>query len=332
MQHKIKWNKICKKKYLSCVPGVDGTIHPWGFVLHYALGMDFPIHTRNTWNILIFLHTKAAQKFLNYSLETVHTHEDDLLSGRLTQCIDACVDPDNTRVSAKCQKDKVVSGAGEEIPQDRENMHVVLASLGVDQSVHDHCNIVHTRTDDLTCILFILIDSSIVLLRRLSRTDLVRQNRKSLHDCASHVGTKIRDTDPLMFALSALVFVMNLPAALLLSCYAFVPFFGFITSSHLGLKPKNIYFMIAADVFFLAPFVIIGSLALTDIINIHLSTTSIIVCYFILPLAYFVGWVTIVHYVVNKKIDCEYGIWSLPWYLWNTDYKLPVCCFTYPCV
>jgi len=32
-------------------------------MLHYALGMDFPIHTRNTWNILIILsknETKLA--------------------------------------------------------------------------------------------------------------------------------------------------------------------------------------------------------------------------------------------------------------------------------
>ena len=75
--------------------------------------------------------------------------------------------------------------------------------------------------------------------------------------------------------------------------------------------------MFVADVFCLVPFVIIGSLALTDIINFHLSTISIIVCFFILPLAYFVGWVTIVHYVVNKKIYCEYGMWSLPGYLWS---------------
>ena len=48
-----------QKKYLSCVSGVDGKIHPSGFVqqgggsrvtalLHEARGMDFPIHTRNT--------------------------------------------------------------------------------------------------------------------------------------------------------------------------------------------------------------------------------------------------------------------------------------------
>jgi len=30
--HRVKLNKICKKKYLSCVPGVDGKIHPSGFV------------------------------------------------------------------------------------------------------------------------------------------------------------------------------------------------------------------------------------------------------------------------------------------------------------
>jgi len=282
----------------------------------------------NWWPTMVeflFLKTKAAPKVLNYSLETVHTHDDDPLRRRLTQCLDAFVYPEKTRESTKCQTVKVVGGAGEENPQERENMHVVLASLGVDRGVYDHCNSVHTRADVLRCVLFILVDSGIVPFRRLSRTDLVRQKCKYLHDCASHVGTKIRDTDPLMFLLSSLVFLMNLPAALLVLCYAFVPFFGFIISSHLGIKPKNIYFMIVADVFFLLPFVISGSLALTDFINIHLSTTSIIVCFFILPLVYFVGWVTIVHYFVYNKIDCKYGIWSLPGYLWSTDYKLPVC-------
>jgi len=30
----IKWNKICKKKYLACVSGVDGKIHAEGVVQH----------------------------------------------------------------------------------------------------------------------------------------------------------------------------------------------------------------------------------------------------------------------------------------------------------
>ena len=290
---------------------------------------DNMAHFYNWWPTMVeflFLKTEAAPHSLNYSLETVHTHEDDQLPRRLTQCLDTFVDHDKAKACSKCQTVKVVGGAGEENPQKRENMHVVITSLGVDQSVYDHCNSVHTRADVLRCVLFILIDSGIVPLRRFSGKELVRQKCKALHQYASHVETKIRDTDPLMFLLSLLVFVMNLPAALLVLCYAFVPLFGFIGSLHLCIKPNNIYFMIAADVFFLPPFVIIGSLALTDLINIHLSTTSIIICFFLLPLAYFVGWVTIVHYVVNKKLDCEYGIWSLPGYLWSTDYKLPECC------
>ena len=275
----------------------------------------------------LFLQTKAAPNVLNYSLETVHTHEDDPLPRRLTQCLDAFVDHEKTRVSSKCQTVKVVGGAGEENPQTRENMHVVIASLGVDQSVYDQCNSVHTRADVLRCVLFLLIDSGIVSLRRFSGKELVSQEFKSLHDCTFHVVTKIRDTDSLMFVLSLLVFVMNLPAVLLVFCYSCVPVVGFIPSSHLGIKAENICFMIFADIFFLVPFVIIGSLALTDIINIHFSTTLIIVCFFILPLAYIVGWVTIVHHVVNNKIDCEYGIWSLPGHLWSTDYKMPDCCW-----
>ena len=61
MPHRVKWNKICKKKYISCVLGVDGKIHPEAVVQQAesppmrqeARGMDFSIHTRNTWRILI---------------------------------------------------------------------------------------------------------------------------------------------------------------------------------------------------------------------------------------------------------------------------------------
>ena len=51
-------------KYLSCVPGVDGNIHPEDWVqhsfvtalLHEDRGMDFPIHIRNTWKILVLTY------------------------------------------------------------------------------------------------------------------------------------------------------------------------------------------------------------------------------------------------------------------------------------
>jgi len=101
----------------------------------------------------LFLHTKTAQKVLNYSLETVHTHEDDPLPRRLTQCLDAFVDPDKTKArSTKCQTVKVVGDAGEENPLEQENMHVLIVSLGVDRSVYDHCNSVHTRAELLRCV------------------------------------------------------------------------------------------------------------------------------------------------------------------------------------
>jgi len=88
-------------------------------------------------------------------------------------------------------------------------MHVVITSLGVDRCVYDQCNSVHTRADVLRCVLFTLIDSGIVPLRRFSRKELLRQMCKSLHACASHVVTKIRNTEPVMFLLSLLVFLMN---------------------------------------------------------------------------------------------------------------------------
>jgi len=186
-------------------------------------------HFYTWWPIMVeflFLKAKVAPKVLNYSLEAVHTHEDDQLPRRLTQCLDAFVDPDKTKAGSTCQTVKVIGGAGDENPLTRENMHVVIASLGVDQSVYDHCNSVHTRADVLRCVLFILIDSEIVPCRRLSRKELVRQKCKSLHNCSAHVVNKVRDIDPMMFLLSSLVFVMNLPAALLISCYAFFPIFG----------------------------------------------------------------------------------------------------------
>ena len=72
---------------------------------------------------------------------------------------------------------------------------------------------------------------------------------------------------------------------------------------------------------------IVGSLALADINYIDLSTTLMIFCFFVLPMAYCVGWLTIVHYLVIKRLDCKYGIWSLPGHLWSTYYKLPDCCW-----
>ena len=68
--------------------------------------------------------TEAASKILNYSLETVHTHEDNQLPRRLTQCLDAFVDPDKTKASKRCQTVKVVGGAGDENPQKKPGKHV----------------------------------------------------------------------------------------------------------------------------------------------------------------------------------------------------------------
>ena len=266
----------------------------------------------NWWPTLVeflFLKTKAASKVLNYSLENVRSHEDDQLPRRLTQCLDAFVDPDKTNASTKCQTVKVVGGYGEENPQTQENLHVVLASFRVDRSLYDRCNSVHTRAEVLRCVLFILIDSGIVPLRRFSRTDLVRQKRQ------------------LMFLISSFVFVMNIPAALLVFCYAFVPIVGFIISLHPVFKADILCFMIIFYLFFfLVPFAISGTIVLAGI-NICLSNTSILFCFFILPFAYFVGWVTVMHHIVKKQLDCKYGIWSLPGYLWSTEYVLPNWCW-----
>ena len=91
----------------------------------------------------------------------------------------------------------------------------------------------------------------------------------------------------------------------MICCYIHVPLIGAFLYFHFIIEANNVWKMIGFDVMFLAPFCTIGSLALTDILRLPLSSTWIIVYFFILPLVYFIGWVTIVHYNVNRL---EYGM------------------------
>jgi len=120
----------------------------------------------------LFLQSKAATKALNCSLEAVHTHDDDQLARKRTKCMDALVNPDKTGQGTMCQTVRVVGGTGKENPQERENLHVVMTSLTVDRSEYDRCNSVHARIEVLRCVLFILIDSGIVPLGRVLRTNI----------------------------------------------------------------------------------------------------------------------------------------------------------------
>ena len=191
----------------------------------------------------LFFKTKAAPKKLNYSLVTVHTHEDDQLPYKLTQCLDAFVDPTNTRFSKNCQSVKLVGGAYASGQEREENVHVVLTSLRVDLEDFTSCNSVHSRTEVLRCVLFILIDSGILPLRRFSRC-------------------RLKNSKPLMFLLSLFVFILNLPTAVLIMFYGFVPGFGILMSFHMFKKADKLVYVMFAAVLFLIPFVLMGSLEL----------------------------------------------------------------------
>ena len=59
--HIVKWNKICKKKYLSCVLGMDGKIHPSGF--NRNAQKDFLVECDNlSWKIIFCLCMKDTKR------------------------------------------------------------------------------------------------------------------------------------------------------------------------------------------------------------------------------------------------------------------------------
>jgi len=133
----------------------------------------------------------------------------------------------------------------------------------------------------------------------------------------------MKNSKPLMFLLSSLVFILNLPAALLIMCYGFIPWFGFLMSFHMFKSADELLYVIVAAVMFMTPFVLICSLEFSGVLTLPLSEMWIALCLFIFPFVYIVGWGTIIHYILNKHFNCEHGIWSLPGLLWGTDIKLP---------
>jgi len=201
--------------------------------------------------------------------------------------------------------------AGENL-QERKNTRVSVSSLSAYRSVYNDCKRLHSMAELLRYIVFILIPAGIVQVRRCTQKEIVRPTL-----------TLVK------FLLSVLVFTINLPAAVVIFCYVHVPLFGAFLYLHFIIEANNVWKMIVFDVMFLAPFFTIGSLALTDILRLPLSSSWIIVCCFILPLVYFIGWVTIVHYFVNKKLGCKYGIWSWPGQICSIDLKVPKLCLFY---
>jgi len=151
----------------------------------------------------------------------VHTHTDDKLPRRLTHGLDAFVDADKTRQTNMCQTVKVVGAAGEQYPQEKENMLVVLASFVVDRGVYNHCNSVHSRAEVLRCVLFALIDAGIVPVIRLNRTQTARQYLQSKRLAAGHIVETHKKL--IKFLLAFMWFCINLPGALLVFCASFTP-------------------------------------------------------------------------------------------------------------
>jgi len=179
MKDWIQHFKSLRQDDLMCVlVNAEATNSVDDIKCHIAI-TDNIVNFHNWWPTMVeflFLKTKAAQKKLKYSLENVHTHEDDQLPYKLTQCLDAFVDPTNTRSSKKCQSVKLVGGDYASGQAEEENVHVVLTSLRVELEDCPSCNSVHSRTEVLRCVLFILIDSGIVPLRRFSRQQSCGKN------------------------------------------------------------------------------------------------------------------------------------------------------------
>ena len=67
------------------------------------------------------------------------------------------------------------------------------------------------------------------------------------------------------------------------------------------------------------PFVILGSIAFSDDNVFQLSNIWITFLFFILPLIYTVGYMTITHIYCYKNLNCKYGIWSPPGSFWSFE-------------
>jgi len=82
--------------------------------------------------------------------------------------------------------------------------------------------------------------------------------------------TKKRNTGPLMN--------VNIPAALLVFCYAFGPFIGTLFTAHISETPSELRFMVYVNVFFLAPLATIGTLVLVIIFDFFVCFSFHLLC------------------------------------------------------
>jgi len=153
----------------------------------------------------------CSRKMLRYSLANENMHKDDTLPQKLNQCLEAFVGFQESCRSTKTQTVKLMGGDASGPRKEIDSLHIVLASVIHDRSDLSSCNSVHMRAERLRCVLFILIDAGIVPLKRFTRQEIMSQTCQSLRASASQFVTRIRDTDPLMILLSALVFCLNSP-------------------------------------------------------------------------------------------------------------------------
>jgi len=250
----------------------------------------------------LFLSVKSSANPLTYTLKSVNMHEEDNLQKRLVQSLNSFVRAERTHSSKQVQTVKLIGGNGD-CKRNREvALHIVLATCDIDRSEFTSRDSVHTRAEVLRCVLFILIDAGIVPVRRTT----IRL-------------TTLKLPRVFMCLLSILVFILNLPAAMFVLSYIFTPLLGCIAFLYFTNDKMDLRVIVAFDVMALAPFIIVGSLSLTEHIILPLSNIWTIVLFFLLPLIYIVGWMTIFHIYCYKKLNCKYGIRSLSGSLWSFE-------------
>jgi len=302
----------------------DGTV---SYIPNVIRGNCYVVKTDNIGNFqnwwprmirFLFLSVNCSSKALTYTLESENMHKEDTLEIKLVQCLNSFVRPQDTRTRIHCQTVKLIGGNGDRQRQEEEALHVVLATYRLQRGEFASCDSVHTRAEVLRCVLFILIDAAIVPVRRSTKTEPPRL---------------------LMCLLSICVFILNLPTALLVYSYLFSPLLGFIPTMYFVMDKIDLRFILAFDVCALLPFVIVGSLSLTEHIVLSLTKAWITVLFFLLPFIYIIGWATIGHIYCYKKLNCQTGIWSLPGNLWRFEPQphsllqiihLIILCFSFP--
>ena len=264
----------------------------------------------------LFFEMKTATKTLNYSLQTLNMHSDDQMPQRMTKCLDAFVNPNKSRTNKQCQTVKLIGNiSGDANNKEHGALHLVLAYHRLEPSESHSCNSVHSRNQVLRCILFILIDAGIVPVRRFTRRELGRQMFHSSQTAARNCVKQIPDNALFCFLLSTLVFLLNIPAAITIFLGGFI---GPLSYFHLVDDPECSGFFSAfvTSMFLVTPYSTVGAIVFLNIFKDRVDI--IIVCVIALPLLYFLGWVTIVHFFLKRKFDCSRGIWSLQEKIWSS--------------